>query len=230
MGPRRYECKSRPRWQRARLAFDPKTPLQNALAQPKSTDEPTCIVPVDRPDRVDGGTRYGLDSAICTQHIHAGNDMNFARNESRGDDRAFAVGDPWAIIDGGDHGETEDVQLGQIQRQESPCADTVGQDPCSRSDQLCIDDAAIAPLDGDRKLSPGGLLGLRLRGMAHRGTETQRNPNRRIPSVALCESSDIAGFCQSATSADKPSCWAGLAAIVYCTLSNTQSIRRFVSG
>jgi hypothetical protein len=77
---------------------------------------------------------------------NAGHDVDFARNKARGDDRAFAVNDRRAIVDGGDHGQTGDVQLGQIQRQESHCADALCQDPCSRSDQLGIDDATVAAL------------------------------------------------------------------------------------
>ena len=89
--------------------------------------------------------------------------MHFTRNEARGDDRALAVGDRRTIIDGGDHGQAGDVQLGQIQRQESANADAVGEDPGSWPDQFGIDDAAIAALEGDRDFGPGGLIRFRLR-------------------------------------------------------------------
>ena len=76
--------------------------------------------------------------------------MDFAGYKARGDHRSFADGDRWAIIDGSHHSQPRDVQLGQVQRQESPCADAVGEDPGSRADQFGIDVATVAALDGDR--------------------------------------------------------------------------------
>jgi hypothetical protein len=49
---------------------------------------------------VDGRPGDGFDSAIGTLHIHAGYDVDFACNEACGDDRAFAVSDLWAVVDG----------------------------------------------------------------------------------------------------------------------------------
>lgn len=77
-----------------------------------------------------------------------GHDVDATRNKPCGNHGAFATCDRRTIVDGSDHGQAGDVQLGQIQRQESPCADTVGQDPCSRPNQLCVDDAAIVAFDG----------------------------------------------------------------------------------
>ena len=105
----------------------------------------------------------GLYSAVGTQHIHAGHDVDFARDKPCGDHRAFAVSDRRAIVDGRDHGQAGDFELGQIQRQQSASADAVGEEPGSWPDQFGIDNAAVVALDGDRKLGPSVLVRLGLR-------------------------------------------------------------------
>jgi hypothetical protein len=43
-----------------------------------------------------------LNVLASTQHVHAGYDVDFARNEACCDDRAFATGDRWTVVDGSD--------------------------------------------------------------------------------------------------------------------------------
>ncbi|MFN7796531.1 MAG: hypothetical protein ACK5Q3_13315 [Planctomycetota bacterium] len=51
---------------------------------------------------MDGRSGDGFHSAISTQHIHAGYNVDFAGNKPCGNYGAFAVSDRWAVVDGSD--------------------------------------------------------------------------------------------------------------------------------